>query len=98
VPIAFGTDLLGSMHDDQSNEFTLRAQAMDAAAILKGATSVAAKLMGQEGRLGVIAAGAMADLIVVDGNPLADLGLLQRQGANMPIVMKGGRFVRNRLS
>lgn len=97
VPIAFGTDLLGSMHDDQSNEFTLRSQAMDAAAILKGATSVAARLMGQDGRLGVIAAGAMADLIVVDGNPLIDLSLLQQQGAHMPIVMKGGRFVRNRL-
>ena len=97
VPIAFGTDLLGSMHDDQSNEFTLRARVMDAAAVVQGATSIAARMMGQEGRLGVIAPGAIADLIVVDGNPLADLSLLQQQGARMPVVMKAGRWVRNRL-
>jgi imidazolonepropionase-like amidohydrolase len=98
VPIAFGTDLLGSMHDDQSNEFTLRAEAMGSAAILQGATSIAARMMGQEGRIGVIAAGAMADLIVVDGDPLADLTLLQQQGAHVPVIMKAGRWVRNRLS
>jgi imidazolonepropionase-like amidohydrolase len=54
-------------------------------------------MMGQEGRLGVIAAGAIADLIVVDGDPLADLTLLQQQGAHVPVVMKAGRWVRNRL-
>jgi len=97
VPIAFGTDLLGSMHDDQSNEFTLRAQAMGAAAILQGATSIAARMMGQEGRLGVVAPGAIADLIVVDGDPLADLSRLQQQGAHLPVIMKAGRWVRNRL-
>ncbi len=97
VPIAFGTDLLGTMHDDQSNEFTLRAQAMGAAAILQGATSIAARMMGQEGRLGVVAPGAIADLIVVDGDPLADLSLLQQQGAHLPVIMKAGRWVRNRL-
>lgn len=98
VPIAFGTDLLGTMHDDQSNEFTLRALAMPSARILQGATSVAARMMGQEGRLGVICAGAVADLIVVDGDPMVDLSLLQHQGAHLPIIMKAGRWVRNRLS
>ena len=97
VPIAFGTDLLGDMHDDQSNEFTLRRAAQEPVDILKGATSVAAKLLGRDGELGVIAPGALADLIVVDGNPATDLALLQGQGAFMPGVMKGGRWVRNRL-
>ena len=97
VPIAFGTDLLGTMHDDQSNEFTLRAGAMGAAAVLQGATSIAARMMGQEGRLGVVAPGAIADLIVVDGDPLADLSRLQQQGAHLPVIMKAGRWIRNRL-
>ena len=46
----------------------------------------------------MVARGALADLVVVDGDPTADLTLVQGQGARMPIVMKGGRFVRDRLS
>jgi imidazolonepropionase-like amidohydrolase len=97
VAIGFGTDLLGHMHDDQSNEFSLRLPAMTAAEILQSATLVNARLLGQEGRLGVIARGAIADLVVVDGDPTQDLTLLQSQGVFMPVVMKAGRFVRNRL-
>lgn len=97
VPIGFGTDLLGHMHDDQSNEFALRLPAMPAAEVLRSATAVNARLLGREGELGVVARGAMADLVVVDGDPLADLGLLAGQGERMPVVMKAGRFVRNRL-
>jgi imidazolonepropionase-like amidohydrolase len=98
VPIGFGTDLLGPMHDDQSNEFTLRTGAMSALEVLQSATSVNARLLGREGELGVVARGALADLVVVDGDPTTDLTLLQGQGARMPIVMKGGRFVRDRLT
>lgn len=98
VAIGFGTDLLGYMHDDQSNEFSLRLPAMSATEILQSATSVNARLLGREGRIGVIARGAIADLIVVDGDPTVDVTLLQQQGARMPVVMKAGRFVRNRLT
>ncbi|HYF61153.1 MAG TPA: amidohydrolase family protein [Burkholderiaceae bacterium] len=98
VPIGFGTDLLGPMHDDQSNEFTIRAAAMSPVEVLQSATSVNARLLGREGELGVVARGALADLLVVDGDPTVDLALMQGQGARMPVVMKGGRFVRNRLA
>jgi imidazolonepropionase-like amidohydrolase len=98
VPIGFGTDLLGTMHDDQSNEFTIRAAAMSATEVLQSATSVNARLLGREGELGVVARGALADLVVVDGDPTTDLALLQGQGTRMPVVMKAGRFVRDRLS
>lgn len=97
VPIGFGTDLLGPMHDDQSNEFSIRLGAMSAVEVLQSATSVNAKLIGREGELGVIARGAIADLVVVDGDPAQDITLLQQQGARMSVVMKAGRFVRNRL-
>ena len=45
----------------------------------------------------MIAPGALADLLVVDGNPLEDLGVFQDQGAHIPVVMQDGRFHRNRL-
>ena len=98
VPIGFGTDLLGPMHDDQSNEFAIRLGAMSAIEVLQSATSVNARLLGRERELGVVAQGALADLIVVDGDPTVDLSLLLGQGERMPVVMKAGRFVRDRLS
>jgi imidazolonepropionase-like amidohydrolase len=97
VRIGFGTDLLGEMHADESLEFTLRAPAMTAAEILRSATAVNAELIGQQGVLGVIAPGAMADLVVVDGDPLQDLALLQGQGAHLPVIMKAGRLHKNDL-
>jgi imidazolonepropionase-like amidohydrolase len=96
--MAFGTDLLGPMHRRQSEEFLIRREVLPAAEILRSATSVAAKLLRQEGRLGVVAPGALADLIVVEGDPLADLALLTEQGAHLPMIMQGGRFVKNTLA
>ena len=98
VRIGFGTDLLGEMHADEALEFTLRAPAMPAAEILRSATAVNAELIGQAGRLGVVAPGAWADLVVVDGNPLADLTLLQQQGRHLPLIMKAGKICKNELS
>jgi imidazolonepropionase-like amidohydrolase len=98
VKIGFGSDLLGDMHEDQSNEFTLQAEAMPAVDVLRSATSVNAEMMGQAGRLGVIAPGAHADLVAVDGNPLDDLTLLQQQGKYLPLIMKGGVVVKNALA
>lgn len=98
VKIGFGTDLLGEMHADESLEFTLRAPAMPAAEILRSATYVNAELMGQAGKLGVIAPGAAADLVVVDGNPLQDLTLLQQQGQHLPLIMKAGKLYKNELA
>ncbi|MBS7789772.1 amidohydrolase family protein [Roseococcus sp. SDR] len=96
--MAFGTDLLGPMHRRQSEEFLIRREVLPAAEILRSATSHAAKLLCQEGRLGVVAPGALADLIVVEGDPLADLALLTEQGAHLPAIMQGGRFVKNTLA
>ena len=53
--------------------------------------------MNVEGELGVVAPGAQADLIVVDGDPLADLSLLQHQGARIPVIMKAGAFAKREL-
>ena len=55
-------------------------------------------MIRQEGTLGVIAPGAYADLLLVDGDPLRDLKLFQDQGAHLVAIMKGGRFHKNRVS
>jgi hypothetical protein len=39
----------------------------------------------------------MSELVMVDGDPIRDLALLQDDGAHMPAIMKGGRFVKNAL-
>jgi len=96
VKIGFGTDLLGEMHADQSNEFTLQAKAMPAAEVLRSATFINAEMMGQAGKLGVIAPGACADLVVVDGNPLEDLTLLQHQGKHLALDHEGGGSAQER--
>ena len=57
-----------------------------------------AKIVRQEGKIGTLKAGAYADLIVVDGDPLKNLGLFQEQGKHLSVIMKGGKFHKNRLN
>jgi imidazolonepropionase-like amidohydrolase len=97
VRMVFGTDLFGDMLDHQSHEFSLRAEIQSPMEIIRAATSTAAELFNMVGEIGVIAPGARADLLVIDGDPVADLNLLQGQGRHMSIIMKDGAFVVNRL-
>jgi imidazolonepropionase-like amidohydrolase len=91
VSTAYGTDLLGPMHRFQSREFTLRAEGQPPAAILRGATVIAARLLCLEGKIGVIAPNTWADLLVVDGNPLEDIGVLADPERHIRLIMKAGR-------
>jgi imidazolonepropionase-like amidohydrolase len=50
------------------------------------------------GRLGVIEAGALADLLLVDGNPLENLDLVADPDRNFLVIMKDGRIYKNALS
>jgi imidazolonepropionase-like amidohydrolase len=97
VPVAYGTDLLGQLQVAQSEEFSLRAQVLSPAEIIRSATTIGAQVVRMEGKLGCLKADAFADLLVVDGNPLKDLKLLQEQGQHLSAIMKGGRFHKNRL-
>jgi imidazolonepropionase-like amidohydrolase len=98
VKMAYGTDLLGDLHRCQSDDFRIRGEVLSATDIIRSATVVGAELIGMKGRLGVIAPGALADLLVVDGNPLDDLALLQNQGASLTAIMQGGQFIKNELA
>jgi imidazolonepropionase-like amidohydrolase len=97
VKIALGSDLLGDMHDLQCDELVLRQQVMSPAQVLRSATHVNAELIGASGRLGVIAEGACADLLVMDGDPLRDLRAFQHE-RNLRMVLKAGKPVVDRLT
>jgi imidazolonepropionase-like amidohydrolase len=97
LPMAYGTDLLGEQHERQSDEFSIRARVLPSAEIIASATNLAARLIRQQGKLGVVAPGALADLVVVDGDPLADAAILSRPHETIAAVMQGGVFVRSRL-
>jgi imidazolonepropionase-like amidohydrolase len=90
VKIGYGTDLLGAMHKYQSREFVIRAEAMAPFDVIRSATIVNAELLNRSGELGVVAPGACADLIVVDGDPLRDISLLDGQGEHLTVIMKDG--------
>lgn len=98
VKVGFGTDLLAEHHDRQGTEFDIRAEVLDPYDVLISATSVAAEILLEDGRLGIIAPGAHADLLVVDGNPMSDVRILGRKGQNFPVIMKAGVFHKNQLT
>jgi len=98
VAIAYGSDLLAEMHAEQSFEFTLRAEVQPAADILRSATTVGAELLGMSGQVGEITEGALADLLVLDANPLQDVTVLSRPDRHLKLIMQGGRIVRDELA
>jgi imidazolonepropionase-like amidohydrolase len=80
VPVAYGSDLLGQLQVDQSREFLLRREVLSPIEIIRSATTVGAQLLRMEGKLGTLRAGAFADMILVDGDPLKDLEPLPGPG------------------
>jgi imidazolonepropionase-like amidohydrolase len=97
VQIGFGSDLIGELANDHCREFLIRSEVMRPLEIIRSATLVNAEIVRQSGKLGEIVPGAFADMLVVDGDPTRDLALLLDDGAHLPAIMKGGRFVKNSL-
>ena len=97
LTMAYGTDLLGETHARQSEEFAIRSRVLPAAEILASATTIAAELVGMAGQIGAVAPDAFADLLVVDGDPLADITVLASPERNLRLVMARGRLHRNTL-
>jgi imidazolonepropionase-like amidohydrolase len=97
IKIGFGSDLLGQLQNDHCNEFTIRSQVMRPQEVIRSATLVNAEIVRREGKLGELVPGAHADLLVVDGDPYADLSVFLGDGARIPAIMLGGRFVKRAL-
>jgi imidazolonepropionase-like amidohydrolase len=98
VPIGLGTDLWGpDAQRWQSREFEVRSEFDSAPEILRSATSVNAEILMQKGGLGTVAPGAYADLLVVDGDPLADIKVLAHPQQTLKLIMQGGVIHKNEL-
>jgi imidazolonepropionase-like amidohydrolase len=97
VRIGFGTDLLGSLENLQMTEFALRAPIFSPFETVAQATSINADILRMKDRIGVISPGAFADILVIDGNPLEDIGVWTEDGARLDVIMTAGHPYRNRL-
>ncbi|WP_410657006.1 amidohydrolase family protein [Amycolatopsis sp. lyj-112] len=89
VKLVYGSDLLGGMHRHQNHEFRLRGEVQPALDVLRSATSTAADLLNLTGEIGTLAPGAHADLLVVDRDPLEDIGVLAEPKHFRHIVQGG---------
>jgi len=87
VPMAVGSDVGPFAHGTQAREFVLMVKfGMTPLAALQADLLTGAKLLGWQGQIGALKAGYFADIIAVPGNPLQDIGVLQK----VVFVMKGG--------
>jgi imidazolonepropionase-like amidohydrolase len=99
VPIAFGTDLWGAeARKSQVREFEMRMDLDSPANVIRSATTTNAALLMQKDKLGTIAPGAYADLLVVEGDPLTDLRVMLDPQKNLKLIMKDGVIYKNELS
>ncbi|MEE4317655.1 MAG: amidohydrolase family protein [Erythrobacter sp.] len=90
VTVAFGTDAGVYSHGRNAEELALmRKQGMSDREVLASATTGAAKVLGMESQIGRLAPGYSADIIAVDGNPLADVSVLEK----VDFVMVRGRVI-----
>jgi imidazolonepropionase-like amidohydrolase len=97
VKVVAGTDAGGHGHPANAGELECLVKAgMTPMQALQAATGWAAECLGQEDELGTIAAGKLADLIVVDGDPLADIGAM-RDPARIGLVVKDGEIAADRM-
>ena len=107
LPVAFGTDTFGSLRAYRAGqtEFGFRKRWFDSPEILIQATRHNAELLEltglrnpyPDGALGVIAEGAYADLLLVEGNPLENVALLEDYENNIKLIMKDGKVYKNTL-
>jgi imidazolonepropionase-like amidohydrolase len=92
VKMGLGTDLLGALHVRQCSEFELRARVLPSLDILRSACAINAELVEAQDSLGCVREGALADLLVVDGDPTQDVRVLTDPVKNLAVIMSQGRL------
>lgn len=97
VKMGLGSDLLAETHYLQADELRLRADVLGNGPVLQQATLMGAEILGQQGQLGEVTPGAIADFLLVDGNPLTDISCLLNQGERIRAIVKDGALFKNTL-
>lgn len=90
VTLVYGSDLLGDMHRHQNEEFRILSEVQPAIDAIRAATVNAAALLEREGELGEIVDGAFADILVLDSDPLADIGVIADPADHLLAVIQNG--------
>ncbi len=104
ITTGFSTDLISGMYPMLSREFTERAQYWTPAEVLRQATSESARVIRMAGRLnrhgnfGEIREGWVADLLLIEGEPLEDIAVLRDPANNLALIMKAGEIVKSTLA
>ena len=107
VKTAWGSDILfdPKLGERQGKQLTKLTRWYTPAQILKMATADNAELLALSGprnpypgKLGVVEEGALADLLLVDGDPLTNLKLIEDPDKNFVVIMKDGKLYKNLLS
>ena len=101
ITTGFATDLIGGMYPMLTREFTERAMYWTPAEVLAQATSESAKVIrlagnrNRYGNFGEIREGWVADLLLINGEPLEDISVLRDPESNLALIMKAGKVVKN---
>ncbi|MEM9250547.1 MAG: amidohydrolase family protein [Pseudomonadota bacterium] len=98
VKLGLGCDLHGDAAlQTQGRELRLRGEVQRPVDVLRSATSVNAEIVQRAGDLGQITPGALADLVLVEGDPLRDLAVFEHSDRTIRLVMLGGAVRRDRM-
>ena len=96
VRIGSGSDLLGPLARHKARELAIKASVLGAHQTLIATTKTNAELLGIAAETGTIEPGKRADLLVVDGDPLADIAVLQHPD-NLMAIVKAGQLHKRQL-
>jgi imidazolonepropionase-like amidohydrolase len=97
VRIGSGSDLLGPMQGLKGTELALKAEVLGPMGAIVATTKTNAEILRQEHELGTVTAGKLADLILVDGDPLTDISMFQDYQRRITLIIQDGIVRKNAL-
>jgi len=103
ITTGFGTDFMYGGYVQLGREFTARGAYWTGAEVMRQATSESAKIirmagkLNQHGNFGEIREGWVADLLLINGEPLEDISILEDLESSLALIMKQGEIIKNQL-